>query len=181
MATARETGEPELMVMGFAAAAAHMLSGGHHERAKAVLEELERLGETRADPYYAAALPGLVRCALELGEPALAARLIAGVEPRTPLQQHGLATGLAELAEAAGDPATAATGYADAAAHWRKFGDLPELASALLGEGRCLVALGTPGADAPLREARELLTTMGYAPASSETDTLLQRAEATAS
>jgi hypothetical protein len=28
---------------------------------------------------------------------------------------------------------------------------------------RCLVALGTPGADGPLREARELFTTMGYA------------------
>jgi class 3 adenylate cyclase/tetratricopeptide (TPR) repeat protein len=181
VATARETGEPELMVMGFAAAAAHMLSGGHHGRATAVLEELERIGETRADPYYAAALPGLVRCAFELGEPALAARLIAGVEPRTPLQQHGLATCRSELAEAAGDPATAATGYADAAARWRKFGDLPELASALLGEGRCLVALGTPGADGPLREARELFTTMGYAPALSETDALLQRAEATAS
>jgi class 3 adenylate cyclase len=181
VATARESGEPELIAMGFAAAAEQMLAGGHHERATALLEELEQTSATRGDPYYAAALPGLVRCALELGEPALAARLIAGVEPRTPLQQHGLATCRAELAEAAGDPATAATGYADAVARWRKFGDLPELASALLGEGRCLVALGAPGADRPLREARQLFTTMGYAPALSETDTLLQRADATAS
>ena len=69
---------------------------------------------------------------------------------------------------------TAAAAYGDAAARWREFGDVPELAAALLGRGRCLVATGTPGADEPLREARELFTTMGYAPALGETDALLQ-------
>jgi len=44
--------------------------------------------------------------------------------------------------------------------------------------GRCLVALGTDGADGPLSEARELFAAMGYAPALDETDTLLQRATA---
>jgi len=53
------------------------------------------------------------------------------------------------------------TAYADAATGCRRFDDLPELAAALLGQGRCLVALGTPVADGPLREARELFTTMG--------------------
>jgi hypothetical protein len=47
--------------------------------------------------------------------------------------------------------------------------------------GRCLVALGTPEADSPLREARQLFTTMGYAPALSETDALLRRAMTPAS
>jgi hypothetical protein len=164
--------------MAFAAAAEFMLAGGHQERATAVLEELEQTTGTRGDPYYAAALPELVRCALALGEPALATRLIAGVEPHTPLQQHALGACRAALAEAAGDHAAAATAYAVAAAQWRQFGDVPELASALLGQGRCLVALGTPGADGPLREARELFTTMGYAPALSETDALLQGAVA---
>jgi len=51
----------------------------------------------------------------------------------------------------------AATAYADAATQWRRFGDLPELAYALLGQGRCLVALGMPEADSPLGEAREPL------------------------
>jgi hypothetical protein len=152
-----------------------MLAGGHDERATALLEELEQTGGTRGDPYYAAALPELVRCALALGEPALAAGLIAGVEPRLPLQRQALATCRAELAEAAGDHATAASAYADAATRWRQFGDIPELAAALLGQGRCLVALGTPGADGPLREARELFTTMGYVPALNETDALLLR------
>ena len=46
---------------------------------------------------------------------------------------------------------------------------------ALLGQGRSLVALGTPAAAGPLSEARELFTSMGYAPALDETDALLRR------
>jgi predicted ATPase len=178
VAAARQTGEPQFISMAFAAAARLMLAGGHNERAKALLEELDGASGTRDDPYYAAHLPELVRCALALGDPALASRLIAGVAPRTPLQQHALAACGAALAEAAGDHAMAAAAYAEAATWWRQFGDVPELAYALLGQGRCLVA-GTPGADGPLPEARELFTSMGYAPALDETDKLLQRVVAT--
>ncbi|MGA7989034.1 MAG: adenylate/guanylate cyclase domain-containing protein [Candidatus Dormiibacterota bacterium] len=178
MATARESGEPQLLAPAFAAAAQLMLATGYNERAKALLDELERTSGARGDPYYAALLPELVRCALALGDLTLAAGLTAGVEAHTPLQHHALAACRAALAEAAGDRATAVTAYADAATQWRQFGDVPELAYALLGKGRCLVALGTPGADGPLREARDLFTAMGYAPALNETDTLLQRATA---
>ena len=181
VAAARETGEPQYVAIAFAAAAQLMLAGGHNGRAKALLEELERTSGTRGDPIYAALLSELVRCALALGDPALASRLIADVEPRTPLQQHALAACRAALAEAAGDHATAADAYAEAARRWRQFGDVPELAYALLGQGRCLVALGTPGADGPLSEARELFAAMGYAPALDETDALLQRATAATS
>jgi class 3 adenylate cyclase/tetratricopeptide (TPR) repeat protein len=174
VAGARETGEPQQMAMAFATAAQLWLVEGHGERATAMLDELEQASGTRDDPYYAAALPGLVRCVLTLGDPALAARLVAGVEPHTPLQQHALAACRAALAEDAGDDATAAAAYADAVTRWREFGDIPELAFALLGQGRCLIALGTPEADGPLREARELFTAMGYAPALSDTGALLQ-------
>jgi hypothetical protein len=177
-AAARETGEPQHIAMAFAAAAQLMLACGHSERAQELLEELERTSGTRGDPYYAAQLSELVRCALALADPALASRLIAGVEPRTPLQQHALAACRAALAEAADDHATAVTLYADAATQWRQFGDTPELAYAMLGQGRCLVALGTPGADGPLSEARELFAAMGYAPALNETEALLQGATA---
>jgi len=40
VATARETGEPQLLAMAFAAAAQLMLAGDHIEQAKALLEEL---------------------------------------------------------------------------------------------------------------------------------------------
>jgi predicted ATPase/class 3 adenylate cyclase len=178
VATARETGEPQHMARGFAAAAQLMLAGGDNEQAKALLEELERTPGTRNDSDYAAHLPELVRCACALRDAPLASRLIAGVEPRTPLQQNALGACRAAIAEAAGDHGPAADAYAEVATQWRQFGDLPELADALLGQGRCLVARGSLGADGPLSEARDLFTAMGYAPALNEIDTLLRRATA---
>ena len=104
-----------------------------------------------------------------------------GVEPRTPLVEHALCACRAEQAEAAGDHAEAVALYAEAAERWRTFGNVPERAYALLGQGRCLAALGQPEAQKPLREARELFASMGYRPALAETDALLERTTAAAS
>ena len=65
--------------------------------------------------------------------------------------------------------------YAEAAERWLDFGNVPERAYALLGQGRCLTALGQPEAREPLREARELFASMGYQPALAETETLLEQ------
>jgi len=118
-------------------------------------------------------LPDLVRCALALGEPELAAGLMDGVEPRTPLHEDALCACRTQLAEAAGEPAEAASLYAEAAKRWREFGNVPERAYALLGQGRCLLALGRSEAGEPLRAAHELFAGMGYKPALAETETLL--------
>ena len=93
---------------------------------------------------------------------------------------HSLAC-RAQLAEAAGDHAEAAALYAEAAERWHEFGNVPERAYALLGQGRCLAALGQPEAREPLREARELFASMGYKPALAETEALLERTTAAAS
>ena len=77
--------------------------------------------------------------------------------------------------------AEAAALYAEAAERWREFGNVPERAYALLGQGRCLAALGQPEAQEPLREARELFASMGYRPALAETDALLEQTTAAAS
>ena len=45
---------------------------------------------------------------------------------------------------------------AEAASRWQEFADVDERAWALLGQGRCLSAVGKPEAVAPLREARDL-------------------------
>jgi hypothetical protein len=121
-----------------------------------------------------------VRTALALEEPALAARLAAGVEPRTPHVHRALAACRAQLAEAAGERAEAASLYAEAAERWRDFGNVPERAYALLGQGRCLAALDKPEAEEPLRAARELFASMGYKPALAETEALLGEGEAAA-
>jgi class 3 adenylate cyclase len=179
-ATARETAEPQRIAQGFAAAAQLLLAQGNREQAQALLRELEQTAGTRADPSYVAKLPGLKRCVLALQDKELAARLAEGVEPRTPLHEHALVAARAQLAEAAGD-AEAANLYADAAMRWRQFGNVPERAYALLGQGRCLLALGQPEAEQPLREARKLFTSMGYKPALAETDALLHQTTAAAS
>jgi tetratricopeptide (TPR) repeat protein len=116
---ARESGEPQLHAMAFQAASQLLVTQGRADEAKALLEELNGVDGLRVDPYYAAALPALVRTALAAGDPALAAKLVDGVEPRTPLVEHALSACRAQLA---GDPAL----YAEAAEGWRTFGNVLE-------------------------------------------------------
>ena len=110
----------------------------------------------------------------------LAQRLTTGVNPVTTLDDHVLATSRAQLAEAAGELAEAAGLYKEAAEGWHQFGNVPERAYALLGQGRCLAALGDAAADASLREARELFASMGYKPALAETEAILGESESAA-
>jgi predicted ATPase len=173
VSAARETGQPAMIAMGCAAAAKIMRAHDQPGEARSLLEELERTRGARDDPYYAAQLPDLVRQSLGLGDHALAERLTEGFERRTPLQRQALATSRASLAEAGGDRAQAATAYEDVAQQWRDFGDVPELAYALLGQGRCLAGLGAPNAAPPLEEARDLFASMSYQPALHETERLL--------
>ena len=124
----------------------------------------------------------MVRTALALGNLELAERLIIGVEPRTPYEEHALATVSAALAEAHGDLQAAAGGYEDAAERWQSFGVVPEQAFALLGQGRCLTRLGRRSEANPvLQHAREIFQELQAAPALAETDDLLQQATALSS
>jgi hypothetical protein len=71
--------------------------------------------------------------------------------------------------------------YAEAEERWRTFGAVFERAQALLGRGRCLLASGRPGAEQPLREAREVFVRLGAAPLVADADALLERALAATS
>jgi tetratricopeptide (TPR) repeat protein len=180
VATARESGELQLMSMAFAAAAELVLAQGRPEQARALLAELEHVSNIGADVYFAAHLPELVRTALTAGDRALAVRLADGVEPVTPLAEHALCACSAQLAEAAGKQAESAALYAEAAERWREFGNVPERGYALLGQGRCLHGLGKSEAEQPLHEAQELFQSLGYKPALAETEALLGENEAAA-
>jgi hypothetical protein len=175
--TARTIGTVDIAVTALAAAAAAALAEGSRERARAHLGELDAVHGSRGAAYYARTLPGAVRTALALGDLQLAERLTEGVEPRYPLEEHARRACEALLAERMGDRAQATSLYADAAGRWAEFGNVPERAYALLGQGRCLLALGQSGAGEPLREARDLFASMGYQPALAETETLLEQAE----
>ena len=100
-----------------------------------------------------------------IGDPALAERLVGGLEPRYPYAEHALVAANAALAEARGDCQAAADAYADAAERWERFGVVPEQAFALLGQGRCLVGLSRPTEAAPVLRAgpRDLRAARGGA------------------
>jgi class 3 adenylate cyclase len=180
VARARESGELQTYADVFAAVARLLLAQGKPGQAQALLAELEQVAGSRADPYYAAVLPDLIRSTLAVEDRELGTRLLDGVQPVTPLFEHALSACRAQLAESAGDRTQAADLYADTAERWSEFGNVPERAYALLGQGRCLAALGKPDAAAPLREARELFASMGYRPALAETQWLLGESEAAA-
>jgi hypothetical protein len=177
LVAAREIGLPDLIATAFAAAAQLLLAQGHPEQAEALRIELDETSAVRAAQAQLV-LPGLLRTTLALGDTGFAQRVVEGVEPRTPVAEHALAPARAQLAEADHRHGDAAQLYREAGERWEQFGNLPERAYALLGEGRCLVALGGPGAEVPLAEARHLFTSMGYNPALAETEKLLAKAVA---
>jgi tetratricopeptide (TPR) repeat protein len=169
--TSRESGAADFIVMGLVPAAMARATLGHHDRATALLTEIE------ATQDYTWEIDLLVRTALTSGNPQLAHRLVTGLEPHTPYDEHALTAALAALAEADGDLETAAAGHADAAERWKRLGVVPAQAFAHLGHGRCLLALGHP-ADATfvLQQARDLFSRLLAAPSIAECDTLLARA-----
>ncbi len=174
---AREYGHQEGLFVGLGLAALiEVERRGGREKAAALLRELVDLSVSPNDAYYVAAVPELVRTALAAGQPALAERVLEGVEPITPRHEHALLTARALLREHAGELEQAASLYAQAAEQWQRLGVLPELAQTLLGEGRCLFALGNPDAAAKLESARELLRGLGARLLLAETEELRGKA-----
>lgn len=175
---ARAISAVDIVVLGFATAAGALVAV-RPELACPLLAELESAAGARGSPYYARELAGMVRTALAAGDATLARRLTDRLEPRYALEEHALCAAEAQLAEHAGSHAEAATGYAEAATRWQNFGNVPERAHALLGQGRCLLALGRPDAEQPLREARGLFASMSYKPVLAQIDALLEQTAGT--
>jgi class 3 adenylate cyclase/tetratricopeptide (TPR) repeat protein len=175
----RETAPAEDTVASLGSAAVARAALEQHDAAAKLLTDVEAAPDSRETHYYAAYLPEMARAALTIGNPELAERLAAGVEPRTPLAEHALVAVHAALDEAGGDAQAAADGYAQTAERWQQFGVIPEQAYALLGQGRCLTALGQPAeATRALVQAREIFNSLKAAPALAETDALLDQASA---
>jgi class 3 adenylate cyclase/tetratricopeptide (TPR) repeat protein len=174
---ARRSEDPHLVVCSLGSSALARAVLGQDEATAALLTEIEGYPRARETGYYPALLPAMVRTALGIGEPALAERLMSGVEPRTPYAERALVAANASLSEARGDLRAAADAYTDVADRWERFGVVPEQAFALLGQGRCLLGLSRPTEAAPiLKHAREIFTRLQAAPALAETDVLLASA-----
>ena len=88
--TSREIGSAEMSASGVGAAAVARAALGQHQAARALLSEIERSPEIRANAVYFNVLPAMMRTSLHLGETALAERLLSGLESHYPLAEHAL-------------------------------------------------------------------------------------------
>ena len=182
LATARESGQPQVYALAFTAAARLLLAQGQRQQASALLDELAQVPEHPRRPLLRRA-----PC------PRSCARHSPSGSPSSPSCSWTVSSRARRSSSTPSAPAAPSSPrppattprlsalYAEAAERWREFGNVPERAYALLGQGRCLAALGQPEAQEPLREARELFASMGYKPALAETDALLERTTAAAS
>jgi class 3 adenylate cyclase/tetratricopeptide (TPR) repeat protein len=173
---ARESGGTEDIIVAFAAAAAALLATGEPDRAVDLLAQTAGWPHVREASLYPAYLPEMTRTAVAAGDLELAERLASGLAPRFAYRQHALCAAAAVLAEGRGRLAAAVDGHGEAAERWRRFGIVPERAHALLGQARCLVALGRPAAAEPAGEARHLFAALGAAPLVAAADAVLERA-----
>jgi class 3 adenylate cyclase/tetratricopeptide (TPR) repeat protein len=126
-------------------------------------------------------LPELVRAGRKVSAPAIA-RWAASWSNGLPLPRCVRRYAEAMVAESSGELEAATGGFADAAARWHEFSVPYEEAQALLGQGRCLVALGrAPEAAPALEAAREIFARLGARPALGETEALLAGAHSAGS
>lgn len=176
----RASEDPQLLGQVLCAAAALHLAAGDHTTAHGLLEELEQT--ERSISEYAAILPEAARSALALHQPELARRLADRVPPKPMLRETALLTVDALIAGHERRHTDAEARFAAAAQAWQRLQTPWEQAHALLGQARCLLAVGRP-ADAAekIHTARELFNAMGATLALAEADTVLERASALAS
>jgi len=143
--------------------------------ARDLLAEWAAMPHGRGKPtHYVELVPEAVRSALAAGDSDLAVRLGEAIEPVWPVGEHALATVSALLAEDRAQHTEGVSAFVDAAARWSGFGVPYEEAQALLGQARCLVALGrVPEAAVPLTKARKIFARLGATPALDEIESLL--------
>jgi class 3 adenylate cyclase/tetratricopeptide (TPR) repeat protein len=169
---ARGTGDAAYLAFAAWGVVPALITAGRVDEAHALLRDVaDNSGHDHSE--YCHHLPRLARAAVALDDDELIVNLANGVPHVLPRQQHAHVVVRAIQAERAGEFAEAAALYADAADRWEKFTEKIEQAHALLGEGRCLAALGDPHADAPLRRARALFDEMGARRRVDECDSLI--------
>jgi ATP/maltotriose-dependent transcriptional regulator MalT len=175
---ARDIGDHQILAPALDIAAQIRHALGDLPAALDLVRELEeRTRENRA--FLAQNLTDPVRVCAAAGESRLARRLVEEAAELAARHRHAVLTGRAILAEAEGNAAEAADLYANAAEQWKEFGFALERGQALLGAGRCLLAIGRAGeAIDRLSAARGLFGGLDARPLVAQADDLLARATA---
>ncbi|HEV8564608.1 MAG TPA: tetratricopeptide repeat protein, partial [Actinomycetota bacterium] len=172
---AREAQDPQMLwtTIGVAAQVARAL--GNDDDAVALLEELaEKAGRESYEMWGEYNRLDCIRLAIDLGRIDLAEVLLERSGTLTVRQQHAQVAGRALITEVTGDFEKALGLYEDAVRRWTEFGNEPERAHALLGNGRCLFRLGRAGAESLLQEAVRTYRTLGARPLIESAELLLR-------
>jgi hypothetical protein len=173
---AREIGDGQVLVPTFRVAALARIARGDVVGAVDLVRELDELLRDRPGPR-SWILNGAARVCLAADEAGLLRSLIdQGIEHLT-RDQNSMASARAMLAEMEGDYERASVAYQHSADRWEAFPAVLEEGLALLGVGRCLLALGRSNQGTErLRAARERFGALKAAPLAAEVDDLLARA-----
>jgi tetratricopeptide (TPR) repeat protein len=156
MPRARESGDPQVVVPGLAAAALVESARGDQDRALGHVLELEAM--TRESPGWRTyCLTWPARIAAAAGELHLIEAFLDGSDDPSNWNACARPTARALLAEARGGIDGASILYRDAADRWSEFGSVTERGYALLGLGRC-------GDTAAMREGDEIFGRLGASP-----------------
>jgi len=140
---------------------------GRRDEARHLLVSWDAIARgVRGSRDYSLRLPEAARIAVAIGEVDLAVRLTEGLRLGRPLDSHAALSVSALCSERRSDMSAAERAYAAAAKHWARFGIPYEYGQALLGRGRCLLALRSDDeANASLRQAADTFARLGAAPA----------------
>ena len=172
-----ELTDPELAILSGAARAAAHLCLGNSKSASSLLSHIALLQAAHDVTTFDALIPMIARTAQGAGALELAGCLIDGYAPVSPHGQHMVVAASAALLEAAGDLAGAVVSYEDASKRLEAFGNVPELALALLGQGRTLMALDrTDTAEPLLKRSHDIFQRLHAAPSLAVIDALLAQA-----
>jgi class 3 adenylate cyclase len=180
LARLRLIADPQNLVPGLAIAAVVALANGDTAAALSLVAEIDVVTADDSMEWRHFCLADATRVCVAADHLSLARQLRQSSNATTPRNEISRITADAILAEASGLPADAVRLYSQAAERWQRFGNIPERAHALVGEGRAMLASSVGGACAPLEEARDLFASLGYRPAQVESEALLAQSIAAA-
>jgi hypothetical protein len=169
---ARRYGDSQLLTPTLVTAAMWELNAQSKDRA--IMHVREYVEVARDVPVYLCwQFPDALRILIACGEIAEAEQLVERTRPSMTRDLIAMTAARATLAEANGDSKEAVDLYLDAAPRWAAFPFPLEQGHALMGAGRCLVALGrTDDARERFEQARTIFVSLGALPLVAEVDAL---------
>jgi tetratricopeptide (TPR) repeat protein len=173
---ARESSDPQVLIPALATSAVIELSRAAPAAALSLIAELEAV--TRDRPVRRAQhLPDALRICAAAGAIDLAETLLERTGVGAIRQVNAVHAARAVFAEAKGQRELSLRLYEESADRWARYGFVLEQGQALLGAGRCLLALEHPQrAATSLRKAQAIFESLGARPLMADTRQLLEQA-----